>query len=95
MMPLSWFLQLAFSLTVLLAAATCLRAGSPRHRPRHEGDTLWLLTGAAFLFHGTAATLQVVFGGIAIARGFESPAMATYLRWDPVMNHSRTFLSAA
>ncbi|HET7232083.1 MAG TPA: hypothetical protein VFJ16_18900 [Longimicrobium sp.] len=91
-MPLSWVLQLVFSLTVVMAAVICLRLGSPRHRHRQESDTLWLLTGAAFLLHGITATLQNVFGGIALARGFESPTMATYVQWDPVMNHSRTFL---
>lgn len=94
-MPAAFILQCVFSCTMLVAAATCIGVGA---RPRHDrrpGDALWLLTGAALVFFATAALVQNVFGGIALAAGNTSPAMRAYLRWDPLMNHSRTFLMDA
>lgn len=91
-MPAAWYLQGVFGLAMMVAAVLCLGVRAPRATAGADRDTAWRLTGAGFLCHASFVTLQNAFGGIAIRAGTTSPTMATYVRWIPVMNQSRTFL---
>jgi hypothetical protein len=90
-MPLTFALQLVNNALLLGSALLCLRAGqAAATNPFHRAA--WRLTGAGFLVHALDLAVQHAFGGAALAAGRRSTTMAAYLRWDPVFNHSRTFL---
>ncbi|HEX8674335.1 MAG TPA: hypothetical protein VF710_20720 [Longimicrobium sp.] len=59
-------------------------------KPFHQ--VFWKLAGGAFVTHGTLQATQNLWGSLAMAAGMSSATMATYLRWVPAFNHSRTFL---
>jgi len=59
-------------------------------KPFHK--VFWTLAGSAFITHGTLQATQNLWGSLAMAAGGSSATMATYLRWVPAFNHSRTFL---
>lgn len=59
-------------------------------KPFHK--VFWTLAGAGFVTHGTLQATQNLWGSLAMAAGGTSATMATYLRWVPAFNHSRTFL---
>jgi hypothetical protein len=85
-------LQCVYSVLALAAAATCLRVAARAGSGNAYHDAAWRLMGIGFLWHGTSDALQNVFGTIAWRAGNPSPELDAYLRWNQVMNHSRTFL---
>ena len=88
---LTFVLQLVNNALLLGSALLCLaaaRAATPNAHLR----AAWRLTGAGFLVHALDLVAQHLFGGVAMAAGYESATMRAYSRWLPVFNHSRTFL---
>jgi len=89
-MPLTWWLQCVNTLLLLATALLCVRVGRRVVPGYHAAG--WRLAGAAFLVHALSLVVQNTFGGMALAAGSASPVSEAYLRWDPVLNHGRTFL---
>jgi hypothetical protein len=78
-------LLLTFGLLSLVIAGR-----APFQKPFHK--VFWTLAGIAFVAHATLQATQNLWGSLALAAGGSSATMATYLRWVPAFNHSRTFL---
>jgi hypothetical protein len=76
-------LHLTFAVLALLAARRLPRhVGSPRHA--------WQMLGFVFLLYSVADVSQMLFGTMAFVGGPESAVWPAYMRWMPILNHSRT-----
>lgn len=60
-----------------------------------ERPIAWLITGIAFTAHALNKSIQGVFGIRAFIAGSGTPEWDTILFWNPIFNHSRTFLLLA
>ncbi len=80
------------SLLHLVFAVLALLAG--RRLPGHAGTQrpAWQMTGLVFLIFSVVDMSQLAFGTAVYVLGAEHPLYATYLRWAPVANHSRTLV---
>ncbi len=84
--------------TALLAgvfAGLALRIARPGNAPDPFYRSAWWLAGVTAMAEFACMAVQFVWGGLALRGGAESAAMASYLRWAPGLNHSRTFFSLA
>jgi hypothetical protein len=87
-LSLQWLATLVQLLFALAALAVARRAVSAEILHR----AAWRLTGVAFGVGGALMLVQDVAGTWAFVAGPESGAWATYLRWAPAANQSRTGL---
>jgi hypothetical protein len=65
-----------------------------RRLPAHVGRQrlAWRMTGLVFLLFSLVDMSQLAFGTTVFVLGPEHPLYATYLRWAPIANHSRTLV---
>lgn len=84
--------QLLMSLAVLAFAGTALLVGreSAGRAPRFA--YAWTFTACAFLLQGSISLFHHVFSLIAFLQGRESASWAVVVQWNPVLNHSRSFV---
>lgn len=76
-------LHLTFAVLALVVARRLPEhLGSPRHA--------WQMLGFVFLLYSLADVSQMLFGTLAFAGGPESAVWPAYMRWMPILNHSRT-----
>jgi hypothetical protein len=87
--------QAAMSVCILVFAVLALRIAG---RVPHSQPTFryaWALTGAAFLVRSLNSLFHDAFNTIGFLGGEGSPAWTAVLAWQPILNHSRTFLITA
>ncbi len=89
MPPLTFVLQCVDWFLMGAAGLLCLRVRVPQNSYRQAA---WRLTGVAFLWHALSTMVQNAVGGTVLVVGYDSALMDLYMKLDPVMNHSRTFL---
>lgn len=87
----SYLLQCLTSLLVL-AVGWAARAVAAREHANAFHRAGWQVSGMAFLAFGIDSAIGNVFQELALAGGAGSDAWTGYMRWAPVLNHSRTLL---
>jgi hypothetical protein len=86
-------LQVVWAFVKLLAGAMILAVGLRQLRGDPVHRLAWQLTGYTFLLGGVSAVVQLgVFAPWAYFAGEGTAVWAGFLRWNPAVTQSRTFL---
>lgn len=84
--------QLVMSIAALAFAGTALLVGRASAVRAQRFAYAWTVTGCAFLLQGAISFFHHIFSLIAFLQGPQSAAWAAVVRWNPVLNHSRSFV---
>lgn len=86
-------LQFVWAVVKLLAGTAILRVGSRDIQGPRVHRLAWRFTGIAFVLGGASAVVQLcVFAPWAFFAGRGTPVYDAFLRWNPAVTQSRTFL---
>lgn len=87
--------QLVMSLAALAFGCTALLIGRASAGRANRFAYAWTFTGCAILLQHAISLFHHVFALVAFLQGPESAAWAAVVRWNPILNHSRSFLLTA
>lgn len=89
----TYTLQWLIALTTVAFALVAHRIARPAATPDLFYRSAWKLVGVTYTVDAASQLVQYSWGGMALRGGMDSAWMASYLRWAPALNHSRTFLA--